>query len=253
MTAFHHHPPAFPNNEIAHFDALAERFWAQDGPFAMLHRLNAVRLEFILSHHALSETRVLDIGCGGGILAEAMAREGARVTGIDRSSKGIEVARAHAATQQLTINYEHIDCTALVAQQPPLFSVITCMEVLEHVDDPASLICSARDLLAQEGVLIVSAIDRTPLAWLKMIGMAEHVLGWVPVGTHHYTKFIRPSELDRACRQAGLTCTARMGLGFHPLKKTFFLTSSPGTHYLAAYRPNQANRSSRSVITPRGK
>lgn len=227
------------SDESTFFDERADQFWSETGPFSMLHRLNPTRLQFILSTHPLSQARVLDIGCGGGILAEAMAREGAHVTGIDLSSEVIRVAKAHAEESQLEIAYHAVEVSDWVAQRPAPYKIISCMEVLEHVDDPESLIRSARQLLAPDGVLVLSTIHRTPMAWLKMIGAAEHLLRWVPVGTHQYQKFIRPSELDRLCRRAGLRALTRRGLAYHPVRGAFHLTRSLGSHYLAAYRPIQ--------------
>lgn len=228
--------------EIARFDAQADQFWAENGSFAQLHKLNPVRLAFIeqwqplLNEQTLAGTRTLDVGCGGGILAEAMSQAGAKVTGIDRAPRAIEAARAHAKQNQLSIDYHVLDCQALIEQSPEPFQLITCMEVLEHVPAPETLIALCNQLLAPGGTLVISTINRTPMAWFKMIGAAEHLLRWVPHGTHHYTHFIRPSELERACRKVGLQCLKRRGIAYHPLNRGFYLVPGPGSHYLAAYR-----------------
>ena len=191
--------------ELAKFDALAARFWDSHGDFRPLHLLNPVRLEFIATRATLARQPVLDVGCGGGLLTESLARAGAGVTGIDLAPGMIEVARLHAAESGLTIDYRVASAEELARESPGRFAVVTCMEMLEHVPDPAAMVATLARLLSPGGALFVSTINRNLKSFLLAIVGAEYVLRVIPPGTHEYERLIVPSELARWARAAGLT------------------------------------------------
>ena len=219
--------------ELAKFDALAARFWDSHGDFRPLHLLNPVRLQFIASRTSLSGRRVLDVGCGGGLLSESLARAGAEVTGIDLAPGMIEVARLHAAENGLAIDYRIAAAEELAENSPGHFEVVTCMEMLEHVPDPAAMTATLARLLAPGGALYVSTLNRNLKSFLLAIVGAEYLLRLIPPGTHEYERLIRPSELARWARQAGLTLAEVAGIEFNPLSGHVALSSDVSVNYLA--------------------
>ena len=219
--------------ELAKFDALAARFWDSHGDFRPLHLLNPVRLQFIASRTSLSGRLVLDVGCGGGLLSESLARAGAEVTGIDLAPGMIEVARLHAAESGLAIDYRITAAEELAQKSPGHFEVVTCMEMLEHVPDPAAMTATLARLLAPGGALYVSTLNRNLKSFLLAIVGAEYLLRLIPPGTHEYERLIRPSELARWARQAGLTLAEVAGIEFNPLSGHVALSSDVSVNYLA--------------------
>ena len=219
--------------ELAKFDALAARFWDSHGDFRPLHLLNPVRLQFIASRTSLSGRRVLDVGCGGGLLSESLARAGAEVTGIDLAPGMIEVARLHAAESGLAIDYRITAADELAQKSPGHFEVVTCMEMLEHVPDPAAMTATLARLLAPGGALYVSTLNRNLKSFLLAIVGAEYLLRLIPPGTHEYERLIRPSELARWARQAGLTLAEVAGIEFNALSGHVALSSDVSVNYLA--------------------
>lgn len=228
------------NAELAHFDALASRWWDVDGEFRTLHQLNPVRLEFIRRHAALKGTRVVDVGCGGGILSESLAFAGARATGIDLADSLLEVARLHGIESGIQVEYRNIAAEDLAAESPGSCELVTCMEMLEHVPDPASIIAACAALLQTDGVVCFSTLNRTPRAWLLAIVGGEYLTHLIPRGTHDYTRFIRPSELDVWARSAGLELIETAGLHYEPWRKQARLVENVDVNYLAAYRKRTA-------------
>ena len=223
--------------ELARFDALAARFWDSHGDFRPLHLLNPVRLQFIASRTTLTGRRVLDVGCGGGLLAESLARAGAQVTGIDLAPGMIEVARLHAAESNLAIDYRVASAEELALSSPRHFEVVTCMEMLEHVPDPAAMTATLARLLAPGGALFVSTLNRNLKSFLLAIVGAEYVLRLIPPGTHEYERLIRPAELARWARAAGLTLAELAGIAFNPLTGHVALSADVSVNYLAHLTP----------------
>lgn len=219
--------------ELARFDALAARFWDSQGDFRPLHLLNPVRLQFIASRAALAGRRILDVGCGGGLLSEALARAGAEVTGIDLAPGMVEVARLHAAEGALTIDYRVASAEALALQAPGHFHVVTCMEMLEHVPDPAAMTATLARLLAPGGDLFISTLNRNLKSFLLAIVGAEYLLRLIPAGTHEYERLIRPAELARWGRAAGLDLAELAGIEFNPLTGRVALSGDVSVNYLA--------------------
>lgn len=223
--------------ELAKFSELAHRWWDPDSEFRPLHQINPLRLDWIDGLASLAGKDVLDVGCGGGILSDAMARRGARVTGIDLSSKALKVAQLHAleaATPNLS--YREISAEALAAEQPGRYDVVTCMEMLEHVPDPASVVRACAALAKPGGWVFFSTINRNPKSFLFAIVGAEYVLNLLPRGTHEYAKLIRPSELARYCREVGLDVTGTRGMQYNPLTGRYWLSSDTSVNYLVATR-----------------
>jgi 2-polyprenyl-6-hydroxyphenyl methylase / 3-demethylubiquinone-9 3-methyltransferase len=227
--------------EIGKFDALAGRWWDPAGPFRPLHELNPLRLGYIQKFALLDGMRVLDVGCGGGILTESLARAGANVLGIDLAQEALAVAELHAIETHCTARYRVIEVAALAAEQPAFYDVITCMEMLEHVPDPSQIVASLAILLKPKGRLFVSTINRNPKAFVQAILSAEYLLGLVPRGTHEYAKFIRPSELARWGRAAGLEFADLAGMGYNPLTRSFRLTTNVDVNYLGFMRRVQTS------------
>jgi len=218
--------------EIAKFEALASRWWDRNSEFKPLHEINPLRMGFIDAQVNLAGRKVLDVGCGGGILAEAMAHRGAIVTGIDMGEAPLAVARLHLLESGLEIDYRHASAEDFAAANPGGFSVITCLEMLEHVPDPLSVLRACHAMLEPGGHLFLSTINRNPKAYLLAILGAEYVLGLLPHGTHDYKKFIRPSELSAMARQAGFTLQKMTGMTYNPLTRKYRLESDVDVNYL---------------------
>ena len=223
--------------ELAKFSDLAHRWWDPASEFRPLHQINPLRLDWIDGQAPLAGLRVLDVGCGGGILADSMARRGARVLGIDLAAKPLRVAQLHAleaGTQG--VEYREIAAEALAQEMPAAFDVVTCMEMLEHVPDPSSIVRACAQLVKPGGAVFFSTINRNPKAFLFAIVGAEHVLGLLPKGTHEYARFIRPSELARWCRDAGLELQGTRGMEYNPLTRRYWLSADTSVNYLLACR-----------------
>ncbi len=209
--------------EVRKFEQLASRWWDPNSEFKPLHDLNPLRLQYIDERASLDGKSVLDVGCGGGILSESMAALGARVTGIDAGQAPLEVAKLHLLESGHEVEYLHIMVEELADQQPERFDVITCMEMLEHVPDPGSVISSCARLLKPGGMAFFSTINRNPKAWMLAVVGAEYLLQMLPRGTHEYAKFIKPSELDQWIREAGLAMTHMTGMTYNPLTRIYKL------------------------------
>lgn len=223
--------------ELAKFGDLAHRWWDPEGEFRPLHQINPLRLDWIASQAELAGREVLDVGCGGGILAESMARRGAKVLGIDLSTKPLRVARLHAMEAGVaSLDYREVAVEQLAAERPASFDVVTCMEMLEHVPEPASVVRACAALVKPGGSVFFSTLNRNPKSFLFAIVGAEHVLGLLPKGTHEYARFIRPSELARFARDAGLEADALKGLGYNPLTRRYWLGEDTDVNYLMACR-----------------
>ncbi|HNP36392.1 MAG TPA: bifunctional 2-polyprenyl-6-hydroxyphenol methylase/3-demethylubiquinol 3-O-methyltransferase UbiG [Woeseiaceae bacterium] len=222
--------------EVAKFDALAARWWDTDGDFESLHAINPLRLDWIRRYADLRDKQVLDIGCGGGILSESMAAAGARVTGIDMAEGPLAVARLHLAESGRDVNYLHSTAESLAQDQPGEFDVVTCLEMLEHVPDPAQVIAACATLVKPGGQVFFSTINRTPKAFMFAILGAEYLLKLLPAGTHEYQKFIRPSELEEWARHAGLNLQASIGMHYNPLSKEYSLGPGLEVNYLQYFR-----------------
>jgi len=223
--------------ELAKFSDLAHRWWDPDSEFRPLHEINPLRLAWIDELASLRGKTVLDVGCGGGILAESMAARAAHVTGIDLATKPLGVARLHALEAGVhNLDYREIATEALAAESPGAFDVVTCMEMLEHVPDPASVIRACSALVKPGGWVFFSTLNRNAKAYLFAVIGAEYVLGLLPKGTHDYAKFIRPSELARWSRDAGLTAQASRGLSYNPITKRYWMSADTSVNYLVACR-----------------
>jgi 2-polyprenyl-6-hydroxyphenyl methylase/3-demethylubiquinone-9 3-methyltransferase len=218
--------------ELEKFSNLAHRWWDPQGEFRPLHEINPLRLEWIDRHAQLAGKDVLDVGCGGGILAEAMARRGARVTGIDLSEKGLRVAQLHLLESHLSVSYEHAMAEEFAAEHPGAFDVVTCMELLEHVPEPESMVAACARLLRPGGQAFFSTINRNPKAYLFAVIGAEYVLKLLPKGTHDYMRFIKPSELARWSRGAGLRPDELVGMTYNPLTRVYRLGRDCDVNYL---------------------
>ena len=223
--------------ELTKFSSLAHRWWDVDGEFGPLHAINPLRLDWIDGIAPLKGQRALDVGCGGGILADAMARKGADVLGIDLAEKSLKVAQLHAleaGTSQIT--YRLVAAEALAAEMPDQFDVVTCMEMLEHVPDPASAVQACARLAKPGGWVFFSTINRNPKSFLMAILGAEYVLNLVPRGTHEYARLLRPSELARFCRDAGLDMQQSRGLQYNPISGRYRLSTDTSVNYMLATR-----------------
>jgi len=229
--------PNVDQAELEKFSALASRWWDPESEFKPLHAINPLRLGWITDQcGGLSGKTVLDVGCGGGILAESMAAAGASVTGIDLADKSLKVARLHGLESGVKVEYRHIAVEALAQETPEAYDVVTCMEMLEHVPDPASVVRAAAQLTKPGGWVFFSTINRNPKSFLFAILGAEYVLGLLPRGTHSYESFITPSELSQATRQADLITTDLHGMTYNPLTQVYSLTPDTSVNYLVATR-----------------
>ena len=228
--------------EIDKFSRLAEKWWDTEGEFKPLHDINPFRLDYIDAKADLAGKTVLDVGCGGGILAESMAWRGAAaVTGIDLAEKSLQTAEAHARMGGVdNVRYRCVSVEDLAAENPHGYDVVTCMEMMEHVPDPASVIRACAKLAKPDGMVFFSTINRNAKSYLHAILGAEYVLNLVPKGTHDWQKFITPAELARMCRQAGLDIADIKGLGYKPFLKRYFLSGDTSVNYMAACRPAEA-------------
>lgn len=222
--------------EVAKFEALASRWWDRESEFKPLHEINPLRTNWIDDKAALAGKEVLDVGCGGGILAEAMAQRGARVTGIDMGEAPLAVARLHQLESGVEVDYQQSTAEEMAELHPGRFDVVTCMEMLEHVPDPASVIRACATLVKPGGHVFFSTINRNPKSFLFAIVGAEYVLRLLPRGTHEYAKFVTPSELAAHCRAAGLAPCDITGLAYNPLTKAFALGGDAGVNYFLAAR-----------------
>ena len=223
--------------ELAKFSDLAHRWWDPESEFRPLHQINPLRLDWINVLAPLKNQQVLDVGCGGGILADSMARKGANVLGIDLSTKALRVAQLHALEVQTDgVQYREVSVESLAAEHPGSFDVVTCMEMLEHVPDPDSVVRACGQLVKPGGWVFFSTINRNAKAFLLAIVGAEYVLGMLPRGTHEYAKFIRPSELALSCRSAQLDILHTRGLEYNPLTRRYWLSADTSVNYLLATR-----------------
>ncbi|MCH8335239.1 MAG: bifunctional 2-polyprenyl-6-hydroxyphenol methylase/3-demethylubiquinol 3-O-methyltransferase UbiG [Proteobacteria bacterium] len=227
--------------EIAKFDALASRWWDSAGEFRPLHEINPLRLDYIRQRATLSGSRVVDIGCGGGILTESMAGLGASVTGIDMAEAPLAVARLHQAESGTNVEYLRSTAEDLASKRPGQFDVVTCLEMLEHVPSPPAVIAACAELLRPGGNIFFSTINRNPKSFLFAIVAAEYVLRLLPAGTHEYQKFIRPSELERWSRHSGLQLQGSIGLHYNPLTREYSLGENIDVNYIMHFqRPDDA-------------
>jgi len=218
--------------ELEKFSALAHRWWDPSSEFGPLHQINPLRLDWIDRLAPLAGKSALDIGCGGGILAEAMARRGARVKGVDLSDKALKVAQLHSLESRVAVDYEAISAEDLAARSPAAYDVVTCMELLEHVPDPGSTVRACARLVRPGGHVFFSTINRNLKSYLFAVIGAEYVLKLLPKGTHDYARFVRPSELARHCRDAGLAVREIKGMTYNPLTRTYALGTDADVNYL---------------------
>ncbi len=222
--------------EINKFEAMAMEWWDVNGKFKPLHRINPLRLDYIATTVDLKASTVLDVGCGGGLLAEGMAKKGANVTGIDRSPKALGIARLHAESSGVDLNYVETDAETWATGHAATYDVVTCLEVLEHVPDVCRTVQACSSMLKPGGYLFFATLNRTMQAYIKAIIGAEYVLGWLPKGTHEYDKFIRPSEMHQACHNAELDVEDMRGMSYHLLSDHFELSDDMSVNYLGRAR-----------------
>ncbi|HEU4619380.1 MAG TPA: bifunctional 2-polyprenyl-6-hydroxyphenol methylase/3-demethylubiquinol 3-O-methyltransferase UbiG [Gammaproteobacteria bacterium] len=225
--------PNVDSGEVEKFTSRAADWWDPHGPFRTLHEINPLRLGYVRGRVVLRGARVLDVGCGGGLFAEAVAAEGGEVVGIDMGPSNVGVARTHASESGFAIRYECIDAAAFAAQRPGEFDVVTCFELLEHVPDPAAIVSACALALRPGGSAFFSTINRNPKSFLLAIVAAEHLLRMVPRGTHEYLKLVRPSELAAWCRRAGLNVVDLSGLHFNPVFAEYALGGNVDVNYFA--------------------
>lgn len=223
-------------HEINKFGSMAERWWDPQGESKTLHDINPLRLAFIQRYIDIAGKRIVDVGCGGGILTEALARAGAEATGIDLSEALVEVAELHGLESGVSAHYQKISAEALADQQPAGFDHVTCMEMLEHVPDPGSIIAACAKLVKPGGMVFFSTLNRQPKAYLLAILAAEHVLQMLPKGTHDFKTFIKPSELSQSARASGLELQGMVGIEYSPFTKRFSLGKNIDVNYIAAFK-----------------
>lgn len=222
--------------EIAKFESMAERWWDYTGEFKPLHDINPLRLDFINLHsHGIFDQKVLDVGCGGGILSESMAKLGAKVTGIDMGQEPLNVAKLHALESGIQVDYQQIPAEAFATQHPQQFDVVTCMEMLEHVPDPESIIKSLSEIVKPNGHVFMSTLNKTIKGYLHAIVGAEYVLKMVPKGTHDHAKFIRPSQLIQWAEKYGLKARMMKGLTYNPITQTYQLNDDVSVNYMVHF------------------
>jgi len=221
--------------EIKKFEALASRWWDPDSEFKPLHEINPLRMNYISQKLNLAGKQVIDIGCGGGILAEAMAHHGAHVTAIDMADASLAVAKLHPLESKLDINYQKVSAEAHAAQNPQKYDVVTCLEMLEHVPAPESIVNACHNLVKPGGAVFFSTINRNPKSYVFAILGAEYILDLLPRGTHDYARFIKPSELAAWCRDCELQLQDQIGMGYNPLTKKYSLPQNLDVNYLAHY------------------
>ena len=222
--------------EVAKFDSLASRWWDPEGEFRPLHEINPLRLDWIRQHAKLKDARVVDIGCGGGILAEAMAAANATVTGIDMADGPLAVARLHQHESNAKIDYRQATAEEMAASEAGTYDIVTCLEMLEHVPDPAAVIQACAELVKPGGHIFFSTINRNPKSFMFAIVGAEYVLKLLPAGTHEYEKFIRPSELEEWSRYAGLELQDSIGMHYNPLTRNYTLGDGLDVNYLMYFQ-----------------
>ena len=222
--------------ELAKFGELAHRWWDPNSEFKPLHEINPLRLDWIESALPLAGKKVIDVGCGGGLLSEGMAARGAQVTGIDLSEKPLGVARLHLFESGLNIDYQLISAEAMAEAHPGEFDAVTCLEMLEHVPDPASIVAACSRLVKPGGHIFFSTLNRNPKSYLFAVVGAEYVLNLLPRGTHDYAKFIKPAELSRQCRNAGLVIEEIRGMSYNPFSKVYSLGTDSSVNYLMRTR-----------------
>lgn len=218
--------------ELAKFNAVASRWWDPQGEFKPLHEINPLRLDFIDRHASLTGSNIVDVGCGGGILAESMALKGAQVTGIDMAQGPLDVAKLHLIESDLSIDYLQITAEDLASERPHAFEIVTCMELIEHVPDPGSLIKACATLVKPNGHVFFSTINRNPKAYLHAIIGAEYCLGLLPKGTHDYKRFVRPAELASWCRSNELKMNTIEGISYNPLTKKYNMSNNVDVNYI---------------------
>ncbi|WP_046166343.1 bifunctional 2-polyprenyl-6-hydroxyphenol methylase/3-demethylubiquinol 3-O-methyltransferase UbiG [Chromobacterium vaccinii] len=223
-------------HEIDKFSQLAHKWWDKDSEFKPLHEINPLRLDFIDRHASIAGKKVLDVGCGGGILAESMALRGAQVTGIDLAKKSLKVAQLHSLESGVPIDYRCVPVEELAAEMPASFDVVTCMEMLEHVPDPESVVRACATLVKPGGWVFFSTLNRNAKAYLLAVVGAEYVLNMLPRGTHEYARFLKPSELSRMARHAGLGLQTLSGMGYNPVTRIYSLSDDTDVNYLMATR-----------------
>lgn len=227
--------------EVAKFEALASRWWDRESEFKPLHDINPLRTNYIDRHASLAGKKVLDVGCGGGILSEAMAQRGADVTGIDMGEAPLNIAKLHALESGVSVKYQQIPVEQLAEEMPASFDIVTCLEMLEHVPDPASIIQACYKLVKPGGMVFFSTINRNPKAYAMAIIGAEYIMRMLPAGTHDYDKFIKPSELTRWCRAADLSVLDMTGMVYNPLTQEYSLKDQDvDVNYLVATRREDA-------------
>ena len=223
-------------HEINKFGSMAELWWDTQGEFKTLHDINPLRIKFIESYANIAGKRIVDVGCGGGILTEGLAKRGADALGIDLSAELIDIADLHGLESGVNAHYQKISVEALAELQPASFDHVTCMEMLEHVPDPGSIIAACAALVKPGGMVFFSTLNRKPKAYLLAIVAAEYILRMLPKGTHDYTSFIKPSELCRSARAAGLELQGMVGIEYNPFNKRFSLGKDIAVNYIAAYK-----------------
>lgn len=225
-------------SEIEKFSSMASHWWDPEGDFKTLHQINPLRLRLIDKTISLKDKQILDVGCGGGILSESMAAKGANVTGIDLGKDLLDVADLHSLDTGVTVNYQHISVEELAEKQPASFDTVTCMEMLEHVPDPYSIIESCASLVKDNGYVFLSTLNRNPKSYLLSIVAAEYILGMLAKGTHDYNSFIKPSELAGWARKAGLELIDSKGIEYNPISKSFSMTDDVSVNYVSVFKKN---------------